>query len=540
MGKARAGTAIALTGLVTITAVAAVERIPASAGTASGGPPRPNVVLLLTDDQTREEMVAMPRTRRLIGRHGVSFARNYISFPLCCPSRVTFLTGRYMHNHGVHGNRGRLGGRRRFHALHGEDETLAVWLHRAGYHTIFLGKYLNGYPPRHPNVPPGWDEWHGKTSQYNPRFPGYRIYYDYALYERAGPTSKPRLVHYGASPRAYETDVLRRKSVRAISRATRGPSSGPFYMTVNFSAPHAPFVPAPRHRGLYRGKKLPKLEAFDERDLSDKPRFLRRQARGPIPAAEIRITRRARRRQLEQLRSVDQAVAAIVRTLRRRGLLRNTYIVFSSDNGTFWGEHRISEGKYLPYDPATRVPLLVRGPGVKRGAVSRELVANVDYAPTILQITGASAPARFAIDGRSMLPFLERPGRRTTRPILLEADKGPGFQIGDCPVGSCKSLSRAAKGVRNLDQEPAAQTATATVTKAPAYRAIRTSRYLFVRYSTGDTELYDMKLDPQQLRSRHRSPRYRRVRRRLSRLLGKLASCRGAACARSVGRIGGP
>jgi arylsulfatase A-like enzyme len=492
----------------------------AATGSAAAGPP--NLVFLLTDDQAAHEMKALPRTRKLIGRRGVSFTRNYVSFPVCCPSRVSFLTGRYMHNHGVRGNRGRLGGRRRFHDLDGEAETLPVWLNRAGYYTVHLGKYLNGYPPKDPNVPRGWDEWYGKTSQYNERSPGYRIYYDYDLYEKPRPGATPHKVHYGARPRAYQTDVLRRKALDVISRMGR-PATSPFYMAVNFSAPHAPFIPARRHRGSYRGVKLPRLDAFNERDISDKPRFLRRQARGPIPESQLRITRKARRLRLEQLRSVDQAIGAIVRALRRRGLLRSTYLVFSSDNGAFWGEHRISEGKYLPYDPAARVPLLIRGPGVRKGRSSRELVSNVDFAPTVLQLAGASAPPKFTIDGRSLVPYLRHPRRRSKRPILLEGEQGPSLS----PLST-------------LEQEPAARLATPTLTRAPAYRAVRTSRYLFVRYSSGDVELYDMKRDPQQLRSRHRSRRYRGVRRRLSKLLGRLESCNGAGCARGAGGIGGP
>jgi arylsulfatase A-like enzyme len=494
----------------------------AGEGGAAGAQRPPNVVFLLTDDQAATEMTALPRTRRLIGRRGVSFSRNYVSFPVCCPSRVSFLTGRYMHNHGVQGNRGRLGGRRRFHDLNGEAETLPVWLHRSGYYTIHLGKYLNGYPSRNPNVPPGWDEWYGKTSQYNERSPGYRIYYDYDLYERPGPGAEARLVHYGAGPRAYQTDVLRRKAVDAIRRLG-GASLTPFYMALNFSAPHAPFVPAPRHRGSYRGARLPKLEAFNERDISDKPRFLRRQARGLIRDSQLRIIRRARRLRLEQLRSVDEAIAAIVRTLREHGLLRDTYLVFTSDNGAFWGEHRISEGKYLPYDPATRVPLLVRGPGLPRGRVTRELVSNVDFAPTVLQIAGASAPPEHSIDGRSLLPYLTHPGRHSRRPILLEGEQGPSLS----PLST-------------LEQEPAARMATPTVTNAPAYRAVRTSRYLFVRYASGDIELYDMKRDPQQLRSLHRSRRYREIRRRLGKLLDMLQTCEGRGCARAAPRLGRP
>ena len=496
----------------------------ARSGDAAGGgaSARPNVILLLTDDQAAHEMRALPRTRRLIGRRGVTFRRNYVSFPVCCPSRVSFLTGRYMHNHGVEGNRGKLGGRRRFHDLDGEAETLPVWLNRAGYYTVHLGKYLNGYPPKDPNVPRGWDEWYGKTSQYNERSPGYRIYYDYDLFEKPRPGAQPKLVHYGARPRAYQTDVLRRKALDVIERMG-GTGMSPFYMALNFSAPHAPFVPAPRHRGSYRGARLPRLDAFNERDISDKPRFLRRQARGLIPASQLRITKRARRLRLEQLRSVDEAIGAIVRALRRRGLLRRTYLVFTSDNGAFWGEHRISEGKYLPYEPSARVPLLIRGPGIPRGRRSSELVSNVDFAPTVLQLSGAAAPGGFAIDGRSMLPFMRHPRRRSKRPILLEGEQGP----------SLSPLS-------GLEQEPAARMATPTLTKAPAYRAVRSARYLYVRYETGDVELYDMKRDPQQLRSRHRSHRYRQVRRRLARLLRRLQSCDGAGCSAPARGLGAP
>jgi arylsulfatase A-like enzyme len=161
------------------------------------------------------------------------------------------------------------------------------------------------------------------------------------------------------------------------------------------------------------------------------------------------------------------------------------------------------------------VPLLVRGPGARRNRSSRELVSNVDFAPTVLQLAGAAAPAKFAIDGRSLVPFLRHPRRRTRRPILLEGEQGPSLS----PLST-------------LEQEPAARMATPTLTKAPAYRAVRTSRYLFVRYSSGDVELYDMKRDPQQLRSRHGSRRYRQVRRRLARLLRRLQRCEGSTCRR--------
>ena len=136
---------------------------------------------------------------------------------------------------------------------------------------------------------------------------------------------------------------------------------------------------------------------------------------GPRGHARIARDFRARR---EALLAVDDAVAAVVAALRRTGELDETYVLFTSDNGFFQGEHRIPKGKYLAYEPSSHVPLLVRGPGIAPGTVSDQLVANTDLAPTILAATGAEAEG--PLDGRSLLPFARDPTLRSARAVLHE------------------------------------------------------------------------------------------------------------------------
>jgi arylsulfatase A-like enzyme len=217
---------------------------------------------------------------------------------------------------------------------------------------------------------------------------------------------------------------------------------------------------------------------------------------------------------LEQLHAVDDYVAAIANRLAGRGELANTYLIFASDNGYFFGEHRIIAGKYLPYEPSARVPFAIAGPGLPAGKTSSELISNADFAPTVAALAGAT-PA-LPVDGRSILPFAANPTLRSGRPVLLEADVGPG-------------LGTRRAGVGDLEQEPGAQRFAANGDRAPAYQAIRSNRWLYVAYSTGETELYDMAKDPGQLQNL-RGKRYRRVRRVLRARLFRLGSCSGASC----------
>jgi N-acetylglucosamine-6-sulfatase len=476
--------------LLALVAALAVGLLGAVAGarTAIGqGSQRPNIVVVMTDDQTVRQTRVMASTRRLLRDRGVSFTRAFASFPLCCPSRATFLTGQHSHNHGVLGNGTPIGG---FDALD-QQHTLGVWLQRAGYHTIQVGKFLNGYGLANPRyVPPGWDEWIAAPDRTTNR------YFDYELNENG------TIARYGGAPSDYKSDVYTQKAVERIRARTQlaSPIAEPFFLFVGYTAPHLPAIAAHRDRDRFRGSPLPRPPSFNERDVSDKPRYIRRQR--SLSGSRVRKIARQHRSQLRSLLAVDAGIARIIAELADQGLLDETYVFFISDNGFMSGEHRLPKGKYVPYEPSIRVPLIVRGPGLPSGARSEELVSNVDLAPTILDL--ADAPATVTVDGRSLLPFATNTGRRSDRPIFLEAntidDPSPGIP----------------------------------------YAGLRTRRFKFVRYRSGELELYDLARDPHELASRHRDRRYRATRATLARALARYRDCAGAGCRAPLGSIPGP
>jgi arylsulfatase A-like enzyme len=457
-------------------------------------PQKPNVVVIMTDDQTYRDMAAMPQTRALIGAAGATFARNYVSYPLCCPSRATYLTGQYAHNHHVRSTVPPDGGVEALAANH----TLPVWLQAAGYDTIHIGKYLNGYGLRRkPTVPPGWSDWHGAIDKSTYQMWGYRLY-ENGVTNTYGD-------FYTPDPALYQTDVLRDKALDAIR--AHADSKRPFFLSLMFVAPHGEVVPpstttephirpAPRHAGVFATLPLPRDPAFDEMDISDKPPEVRR-LRTLRPGVSSRILRDFRARR-ESLLSVDEAVGALVRELAATGQLDSTYILFTSDNGFFQGEHRIAKGKYLAYEASTRVPLLIRGPGIPAGTMSGELVANTDLAPTVLEVAGTSAD--IPQDGRSLLPYARDGSLRSERPILHEGLVG-----------------------RDADDETASG-------RVRVYYAIRTARYLYVKWRGGAREIYDLRRDPYELRSRHADPRYKVVMDQLGLEVKRLRSCDGEDC----------
>jgi arylsulfatase A-like enzyme len=240
--------------------------------------------------------------------------------------------------------------------------------------------------------------------------------------------------------------------------------------------------------------------------MSDKPRFLRRRARLLRSRDVATIVRDSRARRAALL-SVDEGVARIVAALRRTGELANTYVLFTSDNGYMQGEHRVRSGKMLPYDPSTRVPLLIRGPGIPAGRATSELVANTDLAPTLLDLAGAR-PGK-TLDGRSLVAFARSPGIRTKRAILHE-------------TGGARYAGPREQDERTNSRRP--------LRRVMSYRAIRTPRWLYVRWHNGDRELYDLRRDRDQMRSLHAGSAHRRVRLVLAKRLRALARCAGAGC----------
>jgi N-acetylglucosamine-6-sulfatase len=440
---------------------------------------RPNIVVLMTDDQTLDSMAVMPKTRALIGGEGTTFRRSFVNYSLCCPSRSTLYTGQYAHNHGVITNTPPLGGFTRL------DTTnwLPLWLQAAGYRTMHVGKFLNGYGrDAPPSVPPGFSDWHGTVD------PSTYSYYDYTVFENGVPRTYPGV---------YSTDFIATRADELIAAAA--PAAQPFFMSVAFVAPHSgqpreaddppgiatPAV-APKYANAFASLPLPTPPSFNEADMSDKPLAL--QARPAITAVRALRMQEAYQQRLESLLSVDDAVESIVSALRGTGELDNTLILFTSDNGFFAGEHRVATGKVLAYEPSIRLPLLMRGPGVPVGATAGQLVTNADLAPTILDAAEAK-PGRVE-DGRSLLELVGDPGVEWGRELLLEGGNAQGLTF---------------TGLRNY-------------------------RWKYIEHTDGEVELYDLERDPYELQSLHPDPAFAGIKALLAARLAILRSCAGRTC----------
>ena len=480
---------------------------------------RPHVVFLTTDDQTIADMLALPLTAAHVGANGATFDNAYVTFPLCCPSRATYLTGQYAHNHEVLGNVPPDGGYPKLR----DAQTLPVWLQAAGYRTVHIGKMPNGFGDDPTYVPPGWKEPNGEFYGYLPDPPS--AYFGFKLNENGTP------VQYESTD--YQTDVYADLATKAIDEHLTDPATRtkPLYLEVQFFAPHDPADPAPRHAGLFASQPLPRDESFNEKSVKDKPKWLR-QVRRMGGGLRSKIQDRYRKR-LESLLAVDEAINRIVSMLAIKGILNETYIIFTSDNGYMQGQHRLHQGKFVAYDPSSKVPLLLRGPGVPTGVTSSELVSNVDIVKTVLDISGASP--QITVDGRSLLPFALDPERRSRRPILFET--GPPVALADAVSASAAGgrKRRRSKRVKNLDLDKTAQLS-GRVIKPPKYRGLRTDRYLLIKYADGGRELYDMKEDPLQTDSVYGDARYRKIRTWMLKRIKKFTRCQGDKCNRSLAK----
>ncbi len=370
-------------------------------------------------------------------------------------------------------------------ALKSPETTLPVALKRAGYDTIQIGKYVNGYGLNGAvSVPPGWTDWNGAidSSTYH--------YFGFTLFENGVKRT------FGTKPSGYQTDVETNLATSKIRQRRR--RDAPFFMNVAYLAPHAqaseaggdgpsvPPVPAPRDAGRRADEPLPASAAFDEADVSDKPLWVQALPR-LTPAADAAITKDYDAT-LETLDAVNDGVTRIMKALEETHQLADTIVMFTSDNGFFFGEHRIPSGKGRFYEPGIRVPLVMRGPGIERGITQRSLVANVDLAPTILDLAGAKSLR--PVDGTSMVPLLHHKARTPkNRAVLLESNSV--FQ--------------------------------------PDY-GVRTPRYAYFVLNTGEKELYDLRTDPDELHNLAGDPTYASVEADLAARLAKLERCSGTTC----------
>ncbi len=515
----------------------------------AAGQPRPSFVVIQTDDQTLDELYAsytplggtpvyaMPHTLSLIANRGITFTRYYVSYPLCCPSRVSLLTGRYAHNHNDRGNVPPNGGYTGFAARGAFSHNLAVWLQSSGYRTIHVGKFLNGYGDAPyddgTTVPPGWSAWHTVLNADTDH-----LFYGYKMNDNGvidGPFGDPGswdTREYGARddpgcpdapanglPCYYETDHLTQDAANELLAT---PPTTPFYLQLDYTAPHGDFrhpagpEPSTRYYDSFLGVPYPhsRAQGFDEGSTNDKPRFVRDAPY--LSPTDVHAYNVYYEKALESLRSVDDGVKRIVDTLGGLHRLRNTYIIFTSDNGFFFGEHRFTGGKFLAYEPSTHLPFLMRGPGIKPGSQSGELAANVDIAPTVLQLAGATADK--SVDGRSMVPYALDPGLRTRRPILFE---------------SFVETSDVEENGGGPPATPAArkQGATASIVAPPKdYEGIRLGPWKYIAWPDGEKELYDITKDPYELNNRVKERNLNPIRNFLAGQLNRLEACVGKGC----------
>ena len=480
---------------------------------------RPNILFVLTDDLAAGDEAYMPNTQELVADTGATFSNYFVSDSVCCPSRMTTLRGQFAHNTGVKTNGGTNGGFNTAYNSGVEHDTIATSLQSAGYRTALFGKYLNKYPgvAGERYIPPGWSEWSSPVAG-NPY-----SQHDYVLNHNG------HLEHYGNRPQDHADSVFLDQTQQFIERAAK--DRVPFFAYLNVYAPHSPAHPADVDRNSFAGLASPRTEAYDQADVSKMPSFIR--ALPQFTTEEEDAIARLHRRRIETLQAVDRGMARLVTTLRYTKQLDNTYIIFTSDNGFHLGDHRLPGGKGTAYDTDIKVPLFVSGPGIAAGATPQRFAGNVDLAPTLAGLAGV--PTASFTDGRSLVPLLKgeatpawrtrylvehwhetseeggapAPRKGTLEPDDLDAGNGAlGGVYGKGPIDDKSLLSRYGK--------------------IPDYAGLRTSRYLYVEYSNGDRELYNVRQDPAE--TVNLAGTKPTLEQSLSKMLARLRDCRAQEC----------
>ncbi|KAI0535384.1 arylsulfatase-like protein [Xylaria digitata] len=369
----------------------------------SSGRGRPNIVFILTDDQDlhMQSLDYMPFVKKHLIDRGTSFQRHFCTTALCCPSRVSLWTGRAAHNTNVTDVVSPHGGYPKFISQGLNDKYLPVWLQGAGYNTYYTGKLFNAHAVDTYDSPfaAGWT---GSDFLLDP----FTYWYMNSTYQR---NRDPPVSYEGQ----HSVDVLAKKVIDFLEEAYE--AGKPFFLGVAPVAPHAdiqspafrhgnhsnitevtfsPPVPATRHAHLFQGAKVPRTSNFNP----DKPsggswiRNLPQQGPGNVEYNDYFYAQR-----LRALQSVDEIVDSLVRRLEKLGILENTYLFYSTDNGYHIGQHRLNPSKQCSFEEDINIPLIVRGPGVPQNFATDIVTTHTDLAPTLLQIAGA--PLRDDFDG---------------------------------------------------------------------------------------------------------------------------------------------
>ena len=438
-----------------------------SAGAPNPAPPDvaglpPNILIVLTDDQTVDTLPSsvgappMPWLQAQIqdpDQPWVRFANAFLETPLCCPSRASILTGLSSQHTGVETNDDA--------SELDESSTIATWLDDAGYTTGLFGKYLNDFPwDRGPYVPAGWDRFVAKRNQELAT-----TYYGFGVVDQGVPQ------YVAPSPDGYATEYL---ADQATSFLRAAPAGRPWFLLFSPPAPHAPWTPAPADVGAFDGQPVPVASVRSMNDVRGKPAWVHLLPR--VQPAQRDRFREQERSARETLLAVDRTMEALVAQIEARGELGRTIIVFLTDNGYAFGEHRWT-GKRCPYEPCVRTPMVIRSPWASHSVVD-DPVLNLDLVPTLLDLVRASVPvADPLVDGVSLRPFLDR---RSSDPPPHRAGVVLRY-TGDAQV--------------------------------PSWSEVRTGHLAYIETDAGARELYDLtgtigRPDPQELRNVIADPRY--------------------------------
>jgi N-acetylglucosamine-6-sulfatase len=450
---------------------------------------RPNIVLVVTDDLTKKDYSDLGRNLSSFTSVGTFFHNAFVTTALAGPSRASALTGLYAHNHRIHQHIDPGTGYEQYHAQGYDQKDLPVWLKDSGYETGLVGKYMNKYRAREDGIPSGWTDWYGANTPTK----GWTLNENGTIRTYPQDPTSP-------SYKPWE-NVLGDKAIQFVGDAHA--SGRPFFLWYGTHAPHSPELVPPRDKdrvGTWPAYDPPN---FNERDVSDKPRWVRKKPL--LSANQQRELKRKRQERLTSMLAVSRNLARLKDKLRATGELSDTYLIFTSDNGYHLGQHRLGAGKRTVYEEDMRVPLAVSGPGVASGD-AKHMVLNIDLAPTIAALAGV-APG-IVPDGRSFAPLLPE-GRSGIAPdgfrrrFMEENWKGPV----PTPTGP-------------------------TLFPAPTNFAVRGLKFMYDRYVTGETEYYDLSRDPYELASKRVSGTREE---NLDRLRMHLRNCRGAECRSAEG-----
>ena len=455
--------------------------------TAASPTTRPNIVVINTDDQRGDSISQLPSINARTD--WARFENSFVHEPQCCPSRATFFTGQYAYRNGV----STLADGARMNP----NTTVATMLQAAGYQTSLTGKYLNGYGATTAEyTPPGWDDFRAFRGV-NPTAPvdakGNAVGYPYVNYRNVENNVEKS---YGSAAADYSTDRYAAMVREFIRKAD---PTRPVFTYFAPIAPHFTVRPADRDKATCLATALPTPASFNVSDTVGQPKWM-----AGLPAASAASILQQRRGTCQTLRAVDLAVSSFFAELEASGRLANTYVIFTSDNGYSFGEHRLT-GKGHLYEESIRVPLLIRGPGVVPGTRSR-LTSNVDLAPTLVQLANATAPVGF-FNGQPFVDDLKGTNTLPNRAEILlfgcRTKTGPGDFCG----GGYDFMGGA--------------------------WGIRTAKFKYVRYAqTGETQLFELAADPDELHNRTDAPAYQSVKTALDKRLTALIASTGTISGR--------